>query len=103
MEIGIYDFAEVFPDPRTDETIPTADRFRSHGEAAFEEARELSGLESVDSREEGEVGIVGIPALHPDQVLDHLGSGRRCPFDQVLAGKRGVIESAPRQDVRTRV
>ena len=29
MELGIYDFAEVFPDPRTGETISTADRFRN--------------------------------------------------------------------------
>ena len=29
MEIGIYDFAEVFPDPQTGETITTADRFRN--------------------------------------------------------------------------
>jgi len=29
MEIGIYDFAEVFPDPQTDETISTADRLRN--------------------------------------------------------------------------
>lgn len=29
MEIGIYDFAEVFPDPHTGETISTADRLRN--------------------------------------------------------------------------
>ena len=29
MEIGIYDFAEVFPDPQTGETISTADRLRN--------------------------------------------------------------------------
>jgi probable LLM family oxidoreductase len=29
MEIGIYDFAEVFPDPQTGETITTAERLRN--------------------------------------------------------------------------
>jgi alkanesulfonate monooxygenase SsuD/methylene tetrahydromethanopterin reductase-like flavin-dependent oxidoreductase (luciferase family) len=29
VEIGIYDFAEVFPDPQTGETISTADRLRN--------------------------------------------------------------------------
>ena len=43
MEIGIYDFAEVFPDPGTAETISTADRFRNLIEQA--ELADQVGLE----------------------------------------------------------
>jgi len=64
MEIGIYDFAEVFPDPRTGETISTADRLRN-----LVEQVELADQVGLDVFGLGEHHRPDFPASAPAVVL----------------------------------
>ena len=64
MEIGIYDFAEVFPDPQTGETIRTADRFRN-----LLEQVELADQLGLDVFGLGEHHRPDFPASAPAVVL----------------------------------
>jgi hypothetical protein len=64
MEIGIYDYVEVFPDPQTGETISTADRLRNLVEQV--ELADQLGLEVFGL---GEHHRPDIPASAPAVVL----------------------------------
>jgi probable LLM family oxidoreductase len=64
MQIGIYDFAEVFPDPHTGETISTADRLRN-----LVEQVELADQVGLDVFGLGEHHRPDFPASAPAVVL----------------------------------
>jgi len=69
MEIGIYDFAEVFPDPQTGETISTADRLRN-----LVEQVELADQVGLDVFGLGEHHRPDFPASAPAVVLAAIAS-----------------------------
>lgn len=72
MEIGIYDFAEVFPDPETGETISTADRLRNLVEQV--ELADQVGLEVFGL---GEHHRPDFPASAPAVVLGAMAARTR--------------------------
>lgn len=72
MEIGIYDFAEVFPDPQTGETISAADRLRNLVEQV--ELADQVGLEVFGL---GEHHRPDFPASAPAVVLGAMAARTR--------------------------
>ena len=72
MEIGIYDFAEVFPDPLTGETISTADRLRN-----LVEQVEVADQVGLDVFGLGEHHRPDFPASAPAVVLAAIASRTR--------------------------